>query len=95
MSAIDLTVYRQDGEPLKKLQQAIDATGVLLHFKENTIPLNVVLIEKGTQSGAPSVMLWVPTEQGVVLVETTFAAWRTVTVAMGAAAEDQLGWREL
>ena len=70
--------------------QAMESHKLLFH--ENGGDWNVILLEGGMSSGAPSIMVWFVTDKGVIVLETSLDAWRAATVAMSAAAEARWGY---
>jgi len=76
--------------PDEAFQESISKLGILLH--DSSGDWHVDLIQGGMVSGAPAVVVWVPTDKGVVILETSLDAWRAATVAMASMAEAHFGY---
>jgi len=90
MPAMNVSVFRQGQDPDATIQKCIEEYGLMMHVRDLW---NLVVIEEGMESGAPSVLLWLPTEQGVIIMETSLPAWNGASLLINGMAEHELGYK--
>jgi hypothetical protein len=81
-------VGKSDG-PVEEFQSACE-DGIFLY--DDSGEWNIMLKEGGMSSGAPAVVVWIPTDHGVIILETSLMAFQAASRTMMAMAETHFGW---
>jgi hypothetical protein len=78
MISIDVKIVRVDDPPPWGERMSMSPTAPLMANEA----WQLVVLERGTNEGKPSVALWLDTDQGPVIAQTTLNAWIAATCAL-------------
>jgi hypothetical protein len=90
MPSINLSFKHKNDPYEEELLEFIDKHGVLI--SDSVSDWNVILIGEGMQSGKPAILVWIPTDQGIVFLQTSLDNWSAATIALAAIAETKFGY---